>query len=103
LDQAPGRKFGKSRHLEQSHPYYSASRHYSAVSWTICFLCLGFLRLPLGSIERDGFTGPTRSRAIARTSLGWSSNLGGLRFMLDSICTRRPHVEKYRPDGAPGY
>ena len=32
------------------------------------FLCLGFLRSGLGSITRAEGTGPSRSRAIARTS-----------------------------------
>lgn len=39
------------------------------------FLCLGFLRKSLGGMGRDALTGPTRSRAMERTSLGWS-NLG---------------------------
>jgi hypothetical protein len=44
---------------------------------------------------RDGFTVPTRSRAIARTSFFWSNpfglkpfrlDLGGVRFMVHSGC-----------------
>jgi hypothetical protein len=41
---------------------------------------LGFLRLVLGRIGCDGLTGPTRSRAIARTSFFWS-NLGFFGFI----------------------
>lgn len=36
-------------------------------------LYFGFLRWSFGTIGRDAFTGPTRSRAIARTSFFWSN------------------------------
>ena len=42
------------------------------------FLCLGFLRADLGSIGFPAGTGPTRSRAIALTSLA-ASNVCFLR------------------------
>jgi hypothetical protein len=34
---------------------------------------LGFFRVVLGKIGWEGFTGPTRSRAMARTSFDWSN------------------------------
>ena len=41
---------------------------YSSVTST-GFLCLGFLRSFLGAMISDGFTLPTRSRAMERTCL----------------------------------
>jgi hypothetical protein len=35
--------------------------------------CFGFLRASFGSIGREGFTVPTRSRASLRTSFFWSN------------------------------
>ena len=45
------------------------------------FLCLGFLRAVLGWMVRAAGTGPTRSRAIARTSFCRSK---GLTFAMAS-------------------
>src|SRR5690242_11864070 len=80
---------------------------FSHSSSEIRCLCFGFLR---GTIGREGLTVPTRSRAMARTSLGWSKTgrLGlFVRFfigdrVLDS-CTRRPYVAINRPDGTSGH
>jgi sec-independent protein translocase protein TatA len=49
------------------------------------FLCFGFFRSVFGTIGREAFTGPTRSRAIARTSFFWS-NLS-FRFAIPAYAT----------------
>src|SRR5260370_29108484 len=50
--------------------YARRPAHYASSSMR--FLCLGFLRTDLGSIGLPAGTGPTRSRAIALTSLAAS-------------------------------
>src|SRR5271168_3267516 len=54
--------------------YHEGTSYSSALG---SFLCFGFLRAVFGTIGREAFTVPTRSRAIARTSF-----LASKRFVI---------------------